>query len=149
MSESLAIALKLALVTGQRVGMISGMAKTELELGRVGPVREGMARSGASGFVFPSPTGDAAIAPHAATRAMSRWRPDLGLADFRVHDLRRTCATGMARLGVPRSHISLVLDHVSVTQGTITGAVYDKYSYDAEKRAALDKWSDHLARCWD
>ena len=75
---------------------------------------------------------------------MSRWRPDLGLADFRVHDLRRTCATGMARLGVPRSHISLVLDHVSVTQGTITGAVYDKYSYDAEKRAALDKWSDHL-----
>ena len=170
MSEGVAIILQLALVTGQRVGMVSGMAKTELELDRVAPtwtlrssrtknrepvcvpltefaaklIRRGIALSGESDFVFPSPLGDEAITPHAATRAMSRWRKTLKIRDFRVHDLRRTCATGMARLGVPRFHISLVLDHVSVTHGTITGAVYDKYTYDAEKRAALDKWSTHL-----
>lgn len=170
MSEGVAIILQLALVTGQRVGMVSGMTKAELELDRVAPtwtlrstrtknretvcvpltefaaklIQRGIALSGESDFVFPSPLGDEAITPHAATRAMSRWRKTLKIRDFRVHDLRRTCATGMARLGVPRFHISLVLDHVSVTHGTITGAVYDKYTYDAEKRAALDKWSTHL-----
>ena len=171
MSEGVAIILQLALVTGQRVGMISGMAKAELELGRVAPawilrgartknreavrvpltelaarlIRRAIALSGESDFVFPSPVGNA-ITPHAATRAMCRWRKTLKIGDFRVHDLRRTCATGMARLGVPRFHISLVLDHVSVTHGTITGAVYDKYTYDVEKRAALDKWSMHLVK---
>jgi integrase len=170
MSEGLTIILKLALLTGQRIGMISGMAKSELDLGgaaqswtirgsrtknreavrvplvglAVPLIREGIAASGESRYVFPSPRGDDPITPHAATRAMSRWRPKLGMADFRVHDLRRTCATGMARLGVPRFHISLVLDHVSVTHGTINGAVYDKYTYDAEKRDALNKWSKHL-----
>jgi integrase len=172
MSEGVAIILQLALVTGQRVGMVSGMAKAELELDRAAPtwtlrgtrtknretmcvpltelaielIRRAIALSGESGFVFPSPMGNAAITPHAATRAMSRWRKTLQIKDFRVHDLRRTCATGMARLGVPRFHVSLVLDHVSVTHGTITGAVYDKYTYDAEKRAALEKWSTHLLR---
>jgi integrase len=172
MSEGVAIILQLALVTGQRVGMISGMTKAELELDRGAPawtlrgartknreavrvpltelaarlIRRAIALSGESDFVFPSPVGDDAITPHAATRAMSRWRKTLKIGDFRVHDLRRTCATGMARLGVPRFHVSLVLDHVSVTHGTITGAVYDKYTYDAEKRAALEIWSTHLVK---
>jgi integrase len=147
MSEELTIILKLALVTGQRIGMISGMAKSELDLSgdsqswtvrssrtknrepvrvpvvglAVPLIQQAIASSGESGYVFPSARGDEPITSHAATRAMSRWRPKLGISDFRVHDLRRTCATGMARLGIPRFHISLVLDHVSVTHGTITG----------------------------
>ena len=82
---------------------------------------------------------------HAATRALARARPGLGLDHFRVHDLRRTVATGMASLGINPHTISLVLDHISVTKGTVTGAVYVKYSFDREKREALNAWAKQLA----
>jgi hypothetical protein len=50
----------------------------------------------------------------------------------------------MASLGIKPHTISLVLDHISVTKGTVTGAVYVKYSFDPEKREALDRWAAHL-----
>ena len=75
---------------------------------------------------------------------MQRARPTLDLADFRVHDLRRTAATGMAELGVNPHTISLVLNHISAQKGTITSAVYVKYSYDKEKREALEIWGRRL-----
>jgi integrase len=56
------------------------------------------------------------------------------------HDLRRSCATGMARLGVPRFDIARVLNH---TDASVTGG-YDRYEYLAEKRAALSKWANHV-----
>src|SRR5690349_20528550 len=93
-------------------------------------VTEAIARSGVSPYVFPSPSGTGPITAHAATRALSRAREGLGLRHFRVHDLRRTVATGMASLGINPHTISLVLDHTSVTKGTVTGAVYVKYSFD-------------------
>ena len=68
----------------------------------------------------------------------------LGIDNFRVHDLRRTVATSMAALGVNPHTISLVLDHVSVTKGTVTGTVYVKYSFDREKRQALEIWAEYL-----
>lgn len=58
---------------------------------------------------------------------------------FRAHDLRRTAASGMAEGGVPREHIAHVLNHRSVTHASVT-AVYDRYTYDLEKRRALDVW---------
>ena len=62
-----------------------------------------------------------------------------------IHDLRRTCASGMARLGTAPHVVEACLNHKS---GTIRGvaAVYNKYSYDTEKRAALDGWAEHLTR---
>ena len=42
----------------------------------------------------------------------------------------------MASLGTNPHTIGLVLDHISVTKGTVTGAVYVKYSFDREKREA-------------
>jgi integrase len=59
---------------------------------------------------------------------------------WRLHDLRRSCATGMARLGVPRFIIARVLAH---TDREITGT-YDRYEYLTEKRAALEKWAAHV-----
>jgi integrase len=56
--------------------------------------------------------------------------------DFRGHDLRRTAASMMASGGIPRLTISKILNHV---ERTVT-AVYDRHSYDPEKRAALDWW---------
>jgi integrase len=63
---------------------------------------------------------------------------------FRGHDLRRTAATRMAEAGVPRQHISAVLNHVE--GGPTATRVYDRYSYDAEKRAALERWAKELSR---
>ena len=40
--------------------------------------------------------------------------------------------------------ISLVLDHISATKGTVTGAVYGKQSFDRENRKALERWSENL-----
>jgi integrase len=59
---------------------------------------------------------------------------------WRLHDIRRTVASGMARLGQPVHVIEAVLNHRS---GTISGiaAVYNRYSYYSEKRQALDDWS--------
>jgi integrase len=62
--------------------------------------------------------------------------------DFRGHDLRRTAATKMAEAGVPRYHISVVLNHVE--SGAAVTRVYDRYSYDAEKRRALETWTRTL-----
>jgi integrase len=56
---------------------------------------------------------------------------------FRAHDLRRTAASYMGEAGVNRFHIAHVLNHRSVTHSTVT-AVYDRYRYDKEKRAALE-----------
>ena len=50
----------------------------------------------------------------------------------------------MAEAGVPRQHISAVLNHVE--GGPTATRVYDRYSYDAEKRAALETWAKELSR---
>ena len=59
---------------------------------------------------------------------------------------RRTAATRMAEMGIAPHTISLVLNHVSARQGTITGKVYVQYSYDREKREALTAWGARLER---
>ena len=67
----------------------------------------------------------------------------LGLEDATPHDLRRTAATGMARLGVTRLVIDKVLNHVSADRSTIAG-VYDRHAYEGEKRCALESWADSI-----
>lgn len=62
--------------------------------------------------------------------------------DFNPHDLRRTAASLMAGIKVPRIVISKILNHA---EGGITG-IYDRHSYDAEKREALDAWAKHLLK---
>ena len=46
----------------------------------------------------------------------------------------------MGKAGIDRFHIALVLNHRSLTHSTVT-AIYDRYRYDKEKRAALEKWA--------
>jgi integrase len=58
-----------------------------------------------------------------------------------LHDLRRSAATHMARLGIPQEHIERVLGHaIEGVAGT-----YNRYSYLDEKRAALDLWGAQWA----
>ena len=97
-----------------------------------------------SQFLFPDPTGEAPISAQVPTKAIARARAAIGIQDFRLHDLRRTAATGLAELGALPNTISLVLNHVSVHKGTITGRVYVQYSFDKEKREALEVWGRRL-----
>lgn len=64
-------------------------------------------------------------------------------APWVLHDLRRTCASGMAGLGIPPHVVEAVLNHKS---GSIKGvaAVYNRYNYSVERRAALDAWARKL-----
>ena len=57
-----------------------------------------------------------------------------------VHDLRRTVATGLAKLGCSRVVQDRILNHVDSS----VSAIYDQHRYDAEARVWLQKWADHL-----
>jgi integrase len=65
--------------------------------------------------------------------------------DWVFHDLRRTVASGMARLGVNLPVIERVLNHVSGSFAGIVG-VYQRHEFAEEKRAALEKWAEHVER---
>lgn len=62
-----------------------------------------------------------------------------------IHDLRRTAASGMARLGVQLPVIEKVLNHTSGSFGGIVG-IYQRYDFANEKRAALDIWAHEVKR---
>jgi integrase len=60
-----------------------------------------------------------------------------------LHDLRRTAASGMARIGVVLPVIEKVLNHKSGSFGGIVG-VYQRHGYDDEKREALERWASFV-----
>jgi len=68
-----------------------------------------------------------------------------GVAPWRLHDLRRTCATGMAELGVQPHIIEAVLNHVSGHKAGVAG-IYNRASYVDAMRDALQRWADHVER---
>jgi integrase len=76
----------------------------------------------------------------------ARLRELLGdMSPWVIHDLRRTAASGMARLGISLAIIEKVLNHVSGSFAGIVG-VYQRHEFAEEKRAALEKWADHVER---
>ena len=163
-SEEVKRSLRLILVTGQRPGEIVGMAWSEKEDGwwtipadrtknrrphriPLSPLALSIiGESKFSPFVFPSPAdtgGDPKAAKHLARSTLSQALKRsgcFGLDPFTPHDLRRTAATQMASLGIPRFIVGQVLSH---TEGSIT-ATYDRYAYDQEKKEALLRWSRQL-----
>jgi integrase len=65
------------------------------------------------------------------------------LVPWTIHDLRRTVATGLQRLGVRLEVTEAVLNHVSGSRGGIAG-IYQLHDWADEKRAALDAWAAHV-----
>lgn len=93
--------------------------------------------------VLPNDEADGPINPKLLTRGVARCQArmqKLGIAEFTLHDLRRTCRTGLARLKIAPHVAERVLNHA---QEKIPGT-YDTHDYLEEKREALDKWADHL-----
>lgn len=159
--------LRLCLVLGTRQGELAGLLRGEVDLERrllripatrskngrahdlplpqlaidiLKPVLEAHELPA----VFPGPKG-LPMANTAIARAVQRSQETIGLEKWTAHDLRRTCATHMAQLGVSAFDIGLVLNHASTTKATITTQVYVRHDYMKEKDAALNLWSERLS----
>ena len=63
--------------------------------------------------------------------------------NWRIHDIRRTVATGMARIGIQPHVIEAALNHVSGAKAGVAG-IYNRYSYFNEKTEAFTKWQEHV-----
>ena len=65
------------------------------------------------------------------------------LKPWRLHDLRRSAATGMAEIGILPHVIEAALNHISGHKAGVAG-VYNHARYDREVRAALELWAEHV-----
>jgi integrase len=86
---------------------------------------------------------DKAITDARAKGATIGRASDAPLVPWTVHDLRRTVATGLQRLGVRLEVTEAILNHISGSRAGITG-VYQRHDWAAEKRAALEAWATHV-----
>ena len=156
---------KLLILTGQRRNEVAGMEWRELDLpGMLWKLPRGRVKNDSGHEV---PLSDPAIAiidgvPRVSGRELlftttgntpisgfSKAKLEIdeasGVEDWTIHDLRRTVASGMARLGVSLPVIEKILNHTSGSFRGVVG-IYQRHSYADEKRAALDLWGAHVAR---
>jgi hypothetical protein len=155
--------VQLLILTGQRRNEVTGMRWSELDLAKgqwtipaertkPGRVHELPLVPAAvdliqrlpkihDQYVFPAKGKDNSAS------GFSKWKHELdriaGLSDWRIHDLRRTVASGMAQLKVAPHIIERVLNHTTGTLGGVAG-IYNRFGYLDEMREALQRWSDHL-----
>jgi integrase len=150
-------------LTGQRRQEVSGLRHDELDLAqRIWLIPKARTKNAKAHIVHLSKQALAVLerADHCAPLVLSplgtktfqnfthakRLLDQLsGVTGWRLHDLRRTCVSGMARLGVAPHVADKILNHQA---GTISGvaAVYQRHEFLAERRAALDLWGAHVAR---
>lgn len=154
---------QLLILTGQRKGEVSDMRWSEVALkDRVWIIPKERAKNGHahsvplsdqavnilekiprflhSDFVF-STTGRTSVSGFGKVKA--RLDDATGVTDWIIHDIRRTVASGMARLKVSPYVVEKILNHVSGTFSGVAG-VYNRYGYDDEKREALQVWGDYI-----
>jgi integrase len=77
------------------------------------------------------------------SKAKERLDKASGVTDWTLHDLRRTVASGLQKLGVRLEVTEAVLNHKSGSTAGIVG-VYQRHDYAEEKRDALARWADHV-----
>jgi integrase len=153
--------LELLILTGQRRGEVAGMTWTELDLDagtwtlpreRVKNDRRHevpLSRQALAILKALPRIGDKYVftlngtAPYNGFKAKERFDEAVGITPWTVHDLRRTAASGMAKLGVSLVVIEKVLNHVSGSLAGIVG-VYQRHEFAEEKRAALQRWADFV-----
>ena len=152
---------KLLLITGQRRGEVSSMKWSDIDFERrtwtipreiakndrthevplpdlAMEIIETVPRLNSQDLLFTT-NGRSVVSGFSKAKRISDSKANVH--DYRIHDLRRTAASGMARLAVPPHVVEKILNHSS---GTISGvaAVYNRYGYETEKREALNKWAD-------
>ncbi|MER2197177.1 tyrosine-type recombinase/integrase [Methylobacterium brachiatum] len=154
--------VRLLVLTGQRRDEVAGLLWSEIDidaaLWRLPPTRT---KNGRPHSVPLSPTAleILANAPRLGERdlvfgsgsggysgfskAKLRLDKALKIDAWRLHDIRRTTATGMAEIGVLPHVIEHVLNHVSGYRAGVAG-IYQRFEYADEKRAALNAWAEHV-----
>ena len=155
-------AVHLLLLTGQRRNEIGKLTWSEVDLARkmivLAPARtknsrqhelplsaqalaiiERLPRRNTTDFLF-------------AKRGFTNWNGGkqeldqrIGIAPYRIHDLRRTAATGMAELGVLPHIVEQALNHVSGHKAGVAG-VYNRSKMSDAVREGLQRWADHIDR---
>jgi integrase len=164
--ERLARVITLLLLTGQRRGELALARWSDVDLqartwaipdenakggrGHVVPLTDwaveefAALRRDAEGAPWVLPNGgEEHIDPKQLSRSLAKCLERFekrGVGAFTLHDLRRTCRTGLSRLKVEPHVAERVLNHV---QPGVAG-VYDRFAYLEEKRAALEQWAAHL-----
>jgi integrase len=164
-SRAIRLALKFQVVTAQRKGEVIAAEWSEFDLdGRMWTIPAAKAKNamphrvplspqalaildeiqvGSIGtrWLFPSPkNAGKPITGPAVDHAVRNNREALGMGDATPHDLRRTAASHMTSIGIGRLVVSKILNHA---EPGVT-AVYDRHSYDREKRDALAAWGARL-----
>jgi integrase len=155
--------VELLALTGQRREEVAGLQREELDLAqRVWMLPKSRTKNGKAHVVHLSKQ-SMAVLKHAHdrgpyvfsvlgtkpfqefSRAKRRLDQLSGVTGWCLHDLRRTCVSGMARLGVAPHVADKILNHQA---GTISGvaAVYQRHEFLAERRAALDLWGAHIGQ---
>ena len=155
--------ISLLVLTGQRKSEVAGMRWSEIDVKekmwslpkercknghahrvplspQVIEILQNLPRFLHSDFVFTT-TGTSAISGFGKIKGRIDDRS--GVTGWTYHDLRRTAASGMARLEVPPHVIEKVLNHVSGSFSGVAG-VYNRYGYEREKRAALELWASYI-----
>lgn len=150
--------VRLLILTGQRRGEVAGMSDAECDgslwtipgertkNGNVHTVPltnaalaelEAIERVGENGLVF---TTNGKTPVSGWSRFKRRLDEEANVADWTLHDLRRTTATGLQRLGVPLQVTEAVLNHISGSRDGIV-SIYQRHAYDTEKRDAIQIWN--------
>ena len=76
-------------------------------------------------------------------RIKGRLDAKMEVPPWRLHDLRRTCATGMAEVGIAPHIVEAALNHLSGVRAGVAGT-YNRAAYAPEKRQALEHWAAHI-----
>jgi integrase len=150
--------IQLLLLTGQRRREVSGMRWSEID-GDTWNLPPERVKNGQRHSV-PLSRQTLAIVRSMPETSACVFGGTRGLADFShlktrlnarvklserwtLHDLRRTTASGMAKIGIKLPVIERVLNHTSGSFAGIVG-VYQRHDFAAEKRAALQQWADYV-----
>jgi integrase len=153
--------LKLLLLTGCRLNEVAGMRRPELtDDGTIWNIPGERTKNKRPHVVPLAPlaqtilttvTGDGDLVFTTTGRSpISGWskikrRLDgaMVIPPWRLHDLRRTAATGMAEIGIAPHIVEAALNHISGAKAGVAGT-YNRAAYAPEKRAALERWASHV-----
>lgn len=158
--------VRLLILTAQRPSEVAGMLWSELDLtARTWSIPAAKTKSNRAQVVplvsqaielirvMPRLRGDLifpAVGSHGRSfsgfsKAKRRIDQIAGVSGWTLHDLRRTAASGLARLGVAPHVVERILNHTTGTLGGVAG-VYDRFGYLPEMRVALEQWALHVDR---
>jgi integrase len=159
--ERFSAVLRLLLLTGCRLNEVAGMTRAELSddgatwhipgertknhrphvVPLAPPAREILAGVAGEGSLVFTTNGRSPVSGFAKIK--KRLDEHMRVPPWRIHDLRRTAATGMAEIGIAPHIVEAALNHISGAKAGVAGT-YNRAAYAPEKKTALERWAAHI-----